>query len=60
MKQRDFVYVGDPIPKINENENSEFFLNFQKGLLQAWVERKLLTVSHKEQVYEALEKRSKL
>jgi len=59
MKKRDFVYVGEPIPKIDKSNDAEFLLNFQKGLLQALVERKLLTVSQKEQVYEVLEKRSK-
>ena len=41
MKAREFVYIGEPIPKVKENK--EFLMNVQKAMLLSLEERKLLT-----------------
>ena len=33
MKHREYIYVGDPAPKFNEQEHAAFLLNVQKSIL---------------------------
>ena len=33
MAHREFIYIGEPLPKLNEKEHAAFFLNLQKGIL---------------------------
>ena len=54
MKQREFVYVGEPIPKIDKAIHNEFLLNFQKSMLLSLVERNLLTKNQSERVLSVL------
>ena len=55
MKQREFVYMGDPLPVIDERENAAFFLNFKKSIIISLEQRQLLTPSQREQCFIALE-----
>ena len=52
MEHRDFIYIGEPIPKIDPVEHKEFLLNVQRAMLQSLEERKLLT---KDQAERALD-----
>ena len=54
-KEREFVYVGDPIPKINEAVNADFILHYQKSILLSLVKRDLLTLSQCERCMDELE-----
>jgi len=54
-KEREFVYVGDPIPKINEAGNADFILHYQKSILLSLVKRNLLTLSQCERCMDELE-----
>jgi len=54
MEQRDYVYVGEPIPKIETPDNKDFLLNFQRSMLLSLVKRKLLTASQMEQVMDII------
>ena len=54
-RQREFVYVGEPIPKITEAEHADFILHYQKSVLLALVKRDLLTLPQCERCIEKLE-----
>ena len=54
MKHRDFVYIGEPIPKIDKTLNREFLQNFQKAMLLSLVERELLTKNQAERVLDKI------
>ena len=58
MSHREFVYVGEPVPKIDPALHKEFLLNFQRAMLLSLVERKLLTKGQAEQVADTLPTRS--
>ena len=45
MKSREFVYVGEHVPQITEQEHAEFYLHFQKSILASLEKRGLLTLS---------------
>ena len=45
LVHREFVYVGDPVPEINEQEYGAFLLEFQKALLSSLKKRNLLNHS---------------
>ena len=55
-KEREYVYVGDPIPKINEAEHADFILHYQKSILLSLVKRNLLTLSQCERCMDELER----
>lgn len=55
MKHREFIYVGDPVPEINEQEHAAFLLNVQKAILFSLEKRSLLTGSQRERCLTALE-----
>jgi len=55
LKQREFVYVGEPIPKIDKYKNADFFLNLQKSMILSLAQRKLLTTSQMERVVDEIE-----
>ena len=48
MKHREFRYVGDPVPELNEREHAEFFMNIQKSILLSLEKRNLLTASQRQ------------
>jgi len=53
---REFVYVGDPAPEINEQEHAAFLLNMQRAILFSLEKRKLLTASQRDRCIDMLEK----
>lgn len=55
-KAREFVYVGDPAPEINEQEHAAFLMNMQRAILLSLEKRKLLTASQRERCMVELEK----
>ena len=55
QKKREFIYVGDPIPKTNKNTHATFVLNYQQSILLALVKRNLLTLAQYERCMEELE-----
>lgn len=56
MMHREFVYVGDPIPELNEQEHAAFLMNIQKSILLSLEKRKLLTSSQCERCLNEIEK----
>ena len=56
MKHREFVYVGEAIPKIDAVKHADFILHYQKSILLSLVDRKLLTLSQCERCIEDLER----
>lgn len=52
MKHRDFIYVGEPVPKIDKTLHKEFLLNIQKAMLLSLEERELLTKKQAECVFD--------
>ncbi len=56
MKHREFVYVGDPVPELNEQEHAAFFMNIQRSVILSLEKRKLLTPSQRERCLATLEK----
>lgn len=55
-KEREFVYVGEPVPKIDMIKNADFLLHYQKSILLSLVKRNLLTLSQCEKCMYALER----
>ncbi len=56
LKHREFVYVGDPAPEINEQEHTAFLMNMQRAILLSLEKRNLLTASQRERCMVELEK----
>ncbi len=56
LKHREFVYVGDPAPEINEQEHAAFLMNMQRAILLSLEKRNLLTASQRERCMVELEK----
>lgn len=56
LLHREFVYVGDPVPELNEQEHAAFLMNIQKSILLSLEKRKLLTHSQWERCLVELEK----
>ncbi len=56
MKHRDFIYAGEPVPELNEQEHAAFLMNFQRSILLSLEKRNLLTASQQERSLLALEK----
>ena len=52
---REFVYIGDPVPELNEQEHAKFLLNVQKSILFSLEKRGLLTGNQRERCLTALE-----
>lgn len=57
MKHREFVYVGEPVPELNEQEHAALLVNIQKSILLSLEKRNLLTASQRERCLFELEKR---
>ncbi len=56
MKCREFIYVGETAPQINEQEYAAFYLHLQKSILLSLEKRQLLTRSQRGRCIEELEK----
>lgn len=54
-EDREFVYIGDPVPELNEQEHAKFLLNVQKSILFSLEKRGLLTGTQRERCLTALE-----
>ncbi len=59
MKHREFVYVGEPVPELNEREYAAFLMNIQRSILFSLEKRNLLTTSQRERCLLELEKCAK-
>jgi len=55
LKHREFVYVGEPVPTIDNEQHEDFILNYQRSILLALVKRNLLTLPQCEKCIEKLE-----
>ena len=55
MKHRDFVYTGEPVPKITQEDYPDFLLQYQRSILLSLVKRGLITLSQCERCIEKLE-----
>lgn len=60
LKHREFIYVGEPVPELNEQEHAAFFMNFQRSIILSLEKRNLLTVSQRERCLLELEKQYRL
>ncbi|MCL2694503.1 MAG: hypothetical protein FWE60_05305 [Oscillospiraceae bacterium] len=56
MKNREFKYIGKPVPEVN----AAFLLNYQKALLSALVKDGKLSAAQCERCVTALEKNCSL
>jgi len=59
MKHHEFVYIGEPVPKIDNSKHKEFLLNFQEAMLLSLTERGLLTKAQVDHLLERLTVQSK-
>lgn len=57
MKHREFIYVGDPVLKLNEQEHAAFLVNVQKSILLSLEKRNLLTAYQRDRCITELERR---
>ena len=55
MKPRNFVYVGNPIPKTNTSKHKDFIIHLQKSMLLSLVKRGLLTTIQMNSVMSEIE-----
>lgn len=55
---REFVYAGDSVPEITEQEYSAFLLQLQKAILISLEKRELLTSLQVERCLDKLEKQT--
>lgn len=60
LKHREFKYVGEPVPELNEQEHAAFLMNFQRSILLSLEKRNLLTASQRERCLLELEKQYRL
>ena len=58
MPSREFVYLGEPIKKIDPVEDREFLLSLQKAMLLSLVERKLLSAEQAERAFDLVSERA--
>lgn len=58
MKDKEFVYVGEPVPELNEREHALFLMNFQRSILVSLEKRRLLTASQRKRCLLELEKQA--
>lgn len=58
MKDKEYVYVGEPVPELNEREHALFLMNFQRSILVSLEKRRLLTASQRERCLLELEKQA--
>ncbi|MDO4344458.1 MAG: hypothetical protein Q4C50_06595 [Eubacteriales bacterium] len=55
MKYREFVYVGDAVSELNEQEHAAFLMNIQKSIVLSLEKSGMLTSSQRERCLIALE-----
>jgi hypothetical protein len=54
-KNNEYTYVGEPIPKVTREQHADFIINYQKSILYALVEKRLITPTQCEKCIEELE-----
>jgi len=54
---REFVYVGEPVPKMDSTAHREFLQNLEQAMLLSLVERGLLTKEQAQQALELIERK---
>lgn len=59
MKHREFIYAGEPVPQITQQDNAAFLLELQKAMLASLEKRELLNHSQYERCVEELEKQQR-
>lgn len=57
MKRKEFIYNGEPIPKIDEQKYAAFLVNIQKAILLSLEKRNLITKTQQERCVLELEKK---
>ena len=55
-KKKEYVFTGDPVPKIDSRRHPEFILAYQRAILLSLLKRELLTASQYRQCLERLER----
>lgn len=55
MKHREFVYTGEPLPRLDEPEYAAFLTEIQKAIFWSLEKRKLLTPTQREHCLRELE-----
>lgn len=60
MRCHEFVYVGDLVYKVTEQNNAAFLLQYQTAILSSLRKRKLINQSQYERCIEELEKQYNL
>ena len=60
MEHREFIYVGEPVPELNEREHAAFLMNIQRSILLSLEKRNLLTASQRERCLLEIEKQHSL
>ncbi len=60
MKHREFSYVGDSVPELNEQEHAAFLMNIQRSILLSLEKRNLLTASQRERCLLELERQYRI
>lgn len=53
---REFIYAGDPVPVLNEQEHAAFLMHIQRSVIFSLEKRELLTASQRERCLAELEK----
>ena len=56
--REEYVYAGDEVPKISEEEHAEFLLNVQRAILYSLEKKNLLTRTQRDRCLAELEKRA--
>ena len=56
MAQKEYLYIGGPIPQLSKKENAAFLLNLQRALIASLKKRGLLTASQHDRCMMELER----
>lgn len=57
MSHKDYIYIGDPIPKLSRKNNAAFLLHLQEAVIFSLEKRKMLTSTQCDQCIAELENR---
>ncbi|MCD8355681.1 MAG: hypothetical protein LUE11_03805 [Clostridia bacterium] len=55
QKHREFVYIGEPVPQLKEQEHGDFLLLVQESVLFSLEKRGLLSQAQRENAVQLLE-----
>ena len=54
----EYIYVGKPLPMLNEMENADFLLLIKESVIFSLEKRKLLTMAQRKKCIDILESRN--